>query len=473
VRANPKISGTKYNVFGIQTGVAIVFLVKKADQQGSAKIFYSTLQDEQTRKEKLDWFNSTRFKDIAFESIRPDKKSNWLDLTDNDFDELIPLIDKQAKSGLSEKAIFKLFSRGVETTRDEWVYDINESALLKKMGFFVDRYNSSISNGKKDLAVKWCSSLEASFQNAQKAKFNDKIIRRCLFRPYYKPFYYSDKLFSHRLTQNHFDFLGPSLQSPNLVIAFNGLGMDKPFSIVACDGLVDIQIMPNGQTTALYRYDENERQIDNITDWGLKQFQENYKNKKITKEDIFYYVYAVLHSPKYRKKYEINLKREFPRIPFYDDFKNWRNWGKTLMDIHINFETAAPLNLKRVETTPPKQKRPKLLDVTSTNQLPESERAEHSPKPRLKADKEHGSIELDDQTTLTGIPKEAWEYKLGNRSALEWVLDQYKEYKPSDPTIAEKFNTYRFADYKEKVIDLLKRVCTVSVKTMEIIRQMK
>ncbi|MEK7397967.1 MAG: type ISP restriction/modification enzyme, partial [Candidatus Poribacteria bacterium] len=262
VRANPKISGTKYNVFGIQTGVAIIFLVKKADQQGSAKISYSTLQDEQTRKEKLGWFNSTRFKDIAFEPIRPDEKSNWLDLTDNDFDELIPLIDKQAKSGLSEKAIFKLFSRGVETTRDKWVYDINESALVKKMGFFVDRYNSSISNGKKDLAIKWCSSLEASFQNAQKAKFNDKIIRRCLFRPYYKPFYYSDKLFSHRLTQNHFDLLGPSLQSPNLVIAFNGLGMDKPFSIVACDGLVDIQIMPNGQTTALYRYDENERQID-------------------------------------------------------------------------------------------------------------------------------------------------------------------------------------------------------------------
>jgi predicted helicase len=142
------------------------------------------------------------------------------------------------------------------------------------------------------------------------------------------------------------------------------------------------------------------------------------------------------------------------------------------MDIHINFETAAPFNLKRAEKVPPKQKRPKLLDVVPTKQLPESEQAERSPKPRLKADKEHGSIELDDQTTLTGVPKEAWEYKLGNRSALEWVLDQYKEYKPSDPTIAEKFNTYRFADYKEKVIDLLKRVCTVSVKTMEIINYM-
>jgi predicted helicase len=93
-------------------------------------------------------------------------------------------------------------------------------------------------------------------------------------------------------------------------------------------------------------------------------------------------------------------------------------------------------------------------------------------KPRLKADRENGIIELDEQTTLTGVPKEAWEYKLGNRSALEWVLEQYKEYKPSDPTIAEKFDTYCFADYKEKVVDLLKQVCAVSVKTVEIIKQM-
>jgi len=99
----------------------------------------------------------------------------------------------------------------------------------------------------------------------------------------------------------------------------------------------------------------------------------------------------------------------------------------------------------------------------------------HPPKVqlKLKADKEAGIIELDKLTLLKGIPKEAWAYKLGNRSALEWVLDQYKEKKPSDPTIAEKFDTYRFADYKVKVIDLLKRVTTVSVGTMEVVRGME
>ena len=176
----------------------------------------------------------------------------------------------------------------------------------------------------------------------------------------------------------------------------------------------------------------------------------HYQDKKIKKEDIFHYVYGVLHNPAYRKKYELNLKREFPRIPFYQDFYQWADWGKELMDWHINYETIEPYKLKQID----------LKDIKQ-------------PKPKLKADKQTGSIILDKQTTLKDIPAIAWDYKLGNRSALEWVLDQYKEKKPRDPTIAEKFHTYKFADYKEQVIDLLKRVCTVSVETMNIIKQME
>jgi predicted helicase len=175
--------------------------------------------------------------------------------------------------------------------------------------------------------------------------------------------------------------------------------------------------------------------------------------RAITKEDIFYYVYAVLHNPEYRKKYELNLKREFPRIPFYEDFFQWVNWGKQLMELHLNYETIDPYPLNIVGT----------FHETSLQK---------TPKPKLKADKIKNQIILDDVTTLTNIPPLAWEYKLGNRSALEWILDQYKEKKPKDPTIAERFNKYRFADYKETVIDLLMRVTTVSVETMQIITQM-
>lgn len=181
----------------------------------------------------------------------------------------------------------------------------------------------------------------------------------------------------------------------------------------------------------------------------------------------------MLHNPEYRKKYEINLKREFPRIPFYENFKKWCNRGKRLMELHINFESAEPYKLK-VKTSETKaehlkEKKQIFEEVKEPDAL-----LAYKPKVKTKltANKEKGTIEIDELTTLSGIPKEAWEYKLGNRSALEWILDQYKEKKPKDPTIREKFNTYKFADYKNKVIDLLMRVCTVSVETMKIVKEM-
>jgi very-short-patch-repair endonuclease len=178
--------------------------------------------------------------------------------------------------------------------------------------------------------------------------------------------------------------------------------------------------------------------------------------RAITKDDILHYVYAVLHDPVYREKYAQNLKREFPRIPFYPDFWQWAAWGKTLMDLHIGYESVEPWPLTRADAKDEK-----------------AARAGYAPRCILKADKDHGIIVLDSETQLSGVPKEAFDYRLGNRSALEWILDQYKEKTPKDPTIREKFNTYRFADYKEKVVDLLARVTRVSVETQEIIEAMR
>ena len=195
----------------------------------------------------------------------------------------------------------------------------------------------------------------------------------------------------------------------------------------------------------------------------------------ITKLDIFHYVYAVLHHPAYRTKYELNLKREFPRLPFYANFQQWADWGKQLMDLHINFEEAEPYALERIGEGMADEAHVVMQaslfgDETTNGHSHPTKKA--APKCKLKADKIAGTIELDTVTTLKGIPAIAWEYKLGNRSALEWILDQYKEKKPKDPTIAKLFNTYKFADYKEHVIELLQRVCTVSVETMAIVQQM-
>ena len=140
----------------------------------------------------------------------------------------------------------------------------------------------------------------------------------------------------------------------------------------------------------------------------------------------------------------------------YKDFWQWAEWGKELMDLHIGYESVTPAKLKRIDLPDEKARKAGL-----------------PPKCILKADKDGGRIIVDSETTLTGIPSEAWDYRLGNRSALEWILDQYKEKRPKDPTIRAKFNAYRFADYKEKVIDLLMRVTTVSVRTVSIIESMR
>jgi predicted helicase len=168
----------------------------------------------------------------------------------------------------------------------------------------------------------------------------------------------------------------------------------------------------------------------------------------------------VLHDPQYRETYAQNLKREFPRIPLYGDnditFWQWAAWGEALMAMHIGYEQVAPFALVR-------------SDVPDEN----VRAAGQSPKCILKSDKETGRITLDSETTLSGVPREAWAYLLGNRCAIDWVLDQYKEKKPKDPTIRERFDTYRFKDHKEKVIELLKRVTTVSVETVRIVAAMK
>jgi len=272
--------------------------------------------------------------------------------------------------------------------------------------------------------------------------------------------------FSKELNEMRYQIpaLFPAADSINIAIAVN-MGT-KPFNIMAVDKTPDIHFNGDSQCFPLYRYttDQLSGEIsrqENITDWALAQFKKQYKAKTITKLDIFHYVYAVLHHPAYRIKYEQNLKREFPRIPFYQAFRQWADWGAKLMELHLHYESLPPYPLTRED-------KPARKEPANSAEIAEMK----IPTPRLIARKESGVIEVDSVTALRGVPAEAWHYRLGTYSALEWILERYKEKTPKDPTIREKFNTYRFADYKESVIDLLCRVCTVSVETMNIIAEM-
>lgn len=451
VRANPKIAGTTHNVFGIQTGVAIMFLIKTSSNQlkpHDCRIEYLSLEDDIRKEEKLQWIAENSLEHISFDYLVP-LNSNWLNTSNSNWNDLVPLIDKETKRGNSTTAIFSLFSRGVESTRDEWVFDNSVNSLLKKIDYFISSYNQSIASQKMNLDIKWSSSLEASFYSLKKIEHNSDLVKSSLYRPYISLYHYVEKLLNHRLTANHYKILGDRLSGKNTTIGISGIGSSKDFQVISSEKLMSLDTLEKTQCLPLYIINENGNQSSNITPWAIDQFTNKYNDQTINEEAIFHYVYAVLHHPAYRKKYEINLKREFPRIPLYDDFWQWAKWGEALMNLHLNYETIKPWGLERKD-----------IDQKT------------HPKAKLKADKESGIITLDENTILQGVPALAWTYKLGNRSALEWILDQYKEKKPSDPTIAEKFNTYRFADYKDKVIDLLDRVCRVSVDTMQIIAEM-
>lgn len=483
-------------------------------------IYYYTLTDEMRKEEKWEWFSENKIKNIPFEHIQPDKNNNWLDLTDNDWETMIPIANKETKLSRSKNgdtSLFKVFSTGVLSSRDEWLYDFNKTSIIKKIEQQLSHYNEDLQlwlhskKGKSNLLsiqsnskLSWSDSIRNGIKKEKKSVFDDEKIIHSLYRPFVIKYLYFDDILCNTLSLQKEYFPNSIITNKSIWITIH---QQVEFAVGGTKLVSDHGIGSRiSQYFSLYRYDTNGNRIDNITDWGLEQFQAKYEQIplppfpkgenqdignsalmsentdfgnpplekgvggfEITKEDIFHYVYAVLHNPEYRKKYEMNLKREFPRIPFYDDFWKWAAWGKALMDLHINFETVEPFG----------------LDVISINEsIPlnppfpkgESERSEQGDlkiKPKLKANKDDGTIELDNQTILSGIPSEAWEYKLGNRSALEWILDQYKEKKPKDPTIAEKFNTYRFIDYKDKVIDLIKRVTTVSVETVKIVEEMR
>ena len=451
VRRNPKIAGTTHNVFGIQTGVAIGFFVRDNAKLNKCDVHYARREDTELAADKLAYLRVTNLTGIDFQIIVPDRRRTWLSQPDSDFDSLMPLANREtkyAKSVGNENAVFGLYSMGVATNRDEWVYDYGIANLRDKALFFADVYNNLLDDDDPsyDPTIKWSRDLRNEFQRGRRIIYSEANRVQATFRPYVFKHFVADSTMNDVLTKNHHEIFGKDLKQSNEVICF--CVNRKSFYVLASDKLVDLHFTGDTQCLPLYRYTPEGERVSNITEWGLRQFRDHYEEDEITAEDIFAYTYAALHDPQYRDIYAVDLLQEFPRLPLHPDFHEWARFGRELLDLHIGFESASLYHLDEVNSDTP------------------------AGKPVLRADKDRGTIVLDRKTTLTGIPDSAWQYRLGSRSALEWVLDQHKERKPRDPTIRERFNTYRFADHKEHVVDLLKRVCTVSVETVRIVEQL-
>ena len=460
LKGNARTSGERRrqeggNIFSnkIRVGVAVYFLIRGGGLNGF-KVYYNAVGDYAKAADKVDYLKDQSLADFTFTDVTPDGKAYWLDQSDSDFETLVAIADREGTppgTAAHTQAVFALYSLGNATNRDEWAYDFAVLEEQHKAAFFAETYNGFLDAGDESYnpVIKWSRNLRRHFESGQRIEFaKDKVIA-AHYRPFVLKWYFADPIMSNDLTRKHYEIFGPDLQRSNAVISFSGPASSKPFQALATSKLFGIDTLEKTQCVPLYRYTADGERVSNITEWGLRQFRDHYGDDAITAEDIFAYIYAMLHDPAYRQQYEVDLRREFPRVYFQDDFAWWAQQGQELLDLHLGFETAEPWTLERADKD----------GVTPVRAI-------------LRADKDRGVITLDEQTTLASVPPEAWEYRLGNRSALEWVLDQYKERKPRDPTIRERFNTYRFADHKEHVIDLLGRVCAVSAFTTTIVGEL-
>jgi predicted helicase len=477
LKGNARTSGERRrqeggNVFDdqIRVGVAVWFCVKKKGAHG-CRIFYEAVRDYARSEEKIGFLAARPLRERPSEEVRPDADSNWLNLTHNDFDELLPLVDRSGKG----KAVFALTTNGVNTARDDWVYDFDTKALTQRMTFATEEFNrevlkwrgqAQIDRERLSKAIKWSEALLANLRREAAPGVTQDRIVLSHYRPFLSQHYYAEPNFSDRLTGNHYELFGAALNADTRCIAISAPGNAATFRLLASDRIADWHFMGDTRLYGAYRFGADGQRHENITDWALKQFTSHYKagpgkrQPEPTKEGVFHYVYAVLHDPAYRVTYAQNLKREFPRVPLHGslraDFWQWAEQGRALMDLHIGYETVEPWPLKRIDVPDAK--------VRAAGQ---------APKCILKSDSDAGRIAIDSETTLAGVPLEAWAYRLGNRSAIDWVLDQHKEKKPKDPTIREKFDTYCFAEHKERVIELLARVVKVSVETVRIVQSLE
>lgn len=446
----------------IRVGVGITLLVR--DNGAAAKhVYYHAVGDYWKAEEKKAYLRS--FSDVAtvhWAELHPDARHNWLtDRLQGDADGFLAI----GPRGDAAHFVFKEHSMGVVTNRDGWIYDFDSAKLASKSGKLIETYNSELSRWERagcpkdvdgfvlndERSIKWCSRMKECLSRKVAAEFSSEKIRTALYRPFARQHLFFDPILTHRRGKFQSIFPNKASEAENMAVCVTDIASEKPFMVMATDVIADLHLVGAGagdQCFPFYTYNEDGTdRRENITDWALAQFREKYGDG-VSKWDIFYYVYALLHHPVYRERYAENLKRELPRIPMtvaVEDFPTYAEIGRKLADLHLNYETIKEYPLKWIEN----------------NEIPFSWRVE---KMRLSKDK--STLVVNDSLTLIGFPQECFDYRLGNRSALEWVIDQYRVSTDKRSGITSDPNR---ADDPEYIIRLVGRVVTVSVETVKLI----
>lgn len=473
VRKNPKLSGTTHNVFGIQVGVVIAFFVRKVQskpRKRRAMIHYIAAGEDWNRTQKYAWLDKLCTRpEIKWKRLRPDARSTWLNAGESaGFQKFLSIGNKEAKAvdSLAAEAIFRTFSRGVCTNNDGLVYDFTVERLALRAKKMVKAYHAELDRWHREgrpqnlddwleinpAVLKWIRHTKRNLLRETEITFSPELIRPALYRPFTKRVFYAERVLSEDLYQFPAFFPISSTRPRNLAICVTDIGSEKPFMALISSLFTDLHVVGGGasaQCFPLYTYAEDgTHRRDNVTDWALAQFRAKYaKFPKLSKKDIFHYVYAVLHHPAYREKYAANLRRELPRIPFAPDFAAFAEAGEKLAVLHADYEDVKPAKLARVFT--PGEK----LDW----------RVE-----RMKLSKDGLSLAYNAWLTLDGLPPEVAEYRLGNRSALEWVIDQYRVERAKDNPEQILSDPNR-PDDEEYIVNLVGRVVAVSGQTVRLV----
>ena len=465
------------NVFGITVGVSITLLVKTGKPVDSPCIYYNNETELQSKAQTFDFLNKHQnVGKVSWQEIQPDANHRWLtEGLQEDFDDLIPLGTKKVKDNkritaeTAEDVIFKNFSLGVSTNRDPWVYNFNQNSLRENVERMIETYNAEVDRWmrlappKPDVddfvlndatKIKWSSGLKAKLVSGKTTHFSPEKARESLYRPFSKlPLYFDPRMTTDRASVFPSIFPTPDTEAENRVICVAGIGDRKGFGCLVTNRIPSIDLaFEKIRCFPFYTYDEDGTdRRENITDWALAKFQNQYEND-ITKWDIFYYIYGLLHHKEYRDKYRVNLKDSLPHIPFVEDFWTFAKAGKQLAHLHVNYESVP-----KYEGLTWQEKSDMQLDW----QVEE-----------MKLSEEKRQIQYNNFLTIEDIPAEVFEYRLGGWSALKWIENQYQIKVDKDTKRRKGSYIVRDPNSKENpkyIVDLIARVITVSLETVKII----
>lgn len=503
---------------GSRTGVAITILVKDPTHSGPAEVFYAEAEDYATRQEKLDQIRS--FQSIegissaeAFRSITPNQHGDWISTRDERFATFQEIGNKSLKGKEATPSVFRQFSRGLTTSRDAWCYNYSRQEVVCNMQRLISNYNDKVdqhftsTNVTTDATqINWTHQLLCDLDRAKKHQFKHSAMRRGLYRPFcFQHIYFAWEMNNrtYQLPQ-----LFPNPTHPNLLFVVSQGDIAKLGPLMT-DVLPDLHLVGDSQAFALYSWEplsptsgsepdlfadlatssesradgaatassldfsrpigdqipvilDGYRRVDNVTDATLASYREHYGDAGITKEDIFFYVYALLHHPEYRERYEDDLKKMLPHIPRAAGFHTYASVGRELADLHVNYE--------RVEPYPSVQEETSLhAPADPWERYRIGERKMRFPK-LGRRDKDFTRLEYNDYVTLTGIPAEAQGYSISGRSPLEWIIDRYHVKTDKASGIVNDPNDFlREQGRPDAVVDLIKRLVTVSMRTQELL----